>query len=210
MTYRNTYNVLFLFIICIAFAACNENKTKSSESQPSESDDFAEQETYYNDTIEGEKVSHDCAAMSYNLDDIISRLEAVQSPSMLMKVKADYPDLLTKATAELSQLPTDEKALMQDKVGRIRTLYAETCRTYEVEADGIISNLQNLIQQIQRVNSKAAFDNYCSGRYGVLNNLDKIHLSTNEQSPHIKEIKRLAHQLKSLVEAKKAELGMED
>ncbi|MBQ9641435.1 MAG: hypothetical protein IJV06_07730 [Bacteroidaceae bacterium] len=210
MMFRNTYNFLFLAIICIAFAACNGNKTKSSESQSSESDDFVEQETYYNDTIEGEKVSQDCAAMSYNLDDIISRLEAVKSPSMLMKVKADYPDLLTGATAELSQLPTDEKALMQDKVGRIRTLYTETCRAYEVEADGIISNLQNLIQQIQRVNSKAAFDNYCSGRYGMLKNLDKIHLSTNDKSPHIKEIKRLAHQLNSLVEAKKAELGMED
>ena len=208
MTHKYTLYYFLLSCICILFAACQGKQTKSSESQELDSGDFVEQENFYNDTIDGEKVSQDCAAMSYNLDEIITQLEAVKSPSMLMKVKYDYPNLLSQATNELNQLSADEKAVMQKKMNRIRTLYNETCQTYEVEASGIISNLQNLINKIHKVNTQADFDKYCSNRYGVLNNLDKIHLSTHDDSPHINEIKRLAKELNSQLQAKKAELGI--
>ncbi|MBQ9363954.1 MAG: hypothetical protein IJT97_11160 [Bacteroidaceae bacterium] len=209
MIRKYSFHCFFISCICILFAACQGKQAKSSESQKSDSDEFIEEDVFYNDTIEDKKVSQDCAAIAYNLDGIITQLEGVLSPSMLMKAKYDYLHQLPQVTSEVNQLPADEKAVMQKKMNRIRTLYNETCKTYEVEASGIISNLQNLINQIHKVNSKAAFDNYCSGRYGILNNLDIIHLSTHDNSPHINEIKRLAKELNSLLQAKKAEFGDE-
>ncbi|MBR2155205.1 MAG: hypothetical protein IJ901_11420 [Bacteroidaceae bacterium] len=197
------------WLLCLLLVACQGKQTPSSESQGGDSDAFVEEEILYNDTIEGEKVSQDCAAMSYNLDEIISQLEAVQSPSMLMKVKYDYPNLLYRATQEIDQLPAEEKAVMQKKLKRIQTLYAETCSTYEVEPSGIISNLQNLINKLPQIKTQQAFDDFCSNRYGVINNLDKIHLSTHDQSLQIKEIKKLARQLHSMLQAKKKELGID-
>ena len=196
--------------LCISLAACTGNKTKMPDSQESDSGDFVEQEAPLNDTIAGVPVSIDGTALSRQLDDITAELEAVKSPDMLMRAKSDCPERLAGIVQELQQLNGEEKDVLQQKAANTQKLYTTTCRAYEVEPEGIISNLQNLIAQLRKVNSREAFDSFCSGRYGVLRNLDRVHLSTHDNSPQVNEIKRLARQLKSQVEAKKSELGIEN
>ena len=199
-----------LAALCFALAACTGNKTTMPDSQESDSGDFVEQATPLTDTIAGVPVSTDGTALSRQLDDIAAELEAVKSPDMLMRAKSDCPEQLAGIVHELQLLSGEEKDVLQQKAADTQELYTRTCRAYEVEPEGIISNLQNLIAQLRKVNSREAFDGFCSGRYGVLRNLDRVHLSTHDNSPHINEIKRLARQLKSQVEAKKTELGVEN
>ena len=206
MMYRQPFLLLFS-LVCILILGCNKNN-KSSDTQQDVSDDFVVNETVRCDSVDGEKVGAACALLSQKLDDITTLLNEVKSPSMLMRVKADYPTLLSEATAAVGQLPAPEQTLMQEKIARLGEHYDETCKAYEVEPDGIIANLENLIQNIQKIHTQADFDNFCAGRYGVLNNLDKIHLSTHDNSTSLPQIKRLARQLSQLYEGKKAELGL--
>lgn len=208
----------FGFLCALIAASCTlhigcqgsgQHGSTTSSEQGGTSEDFEEEEIIYSDTVEGEKVSQDCAAMAYHLDEITERLEAVQSPSMLMKVKYDYPNLLYQATQNLDELPAEERAAVQKKLDRIQRLYAEMCENYEVEASGIICQLQNLTEKLRQVRTKADYERFVDNRHGVLNNLDKIHLSTQNDSPHIREIQKLARDLNSLMVNKKRELGIE-
>jgi hypothetical protein len=200
--------LIFASLVCTFILGCNKSN-KSSDTQQDVSGDFVDTVLVINDSVDGEKVGQDCALLSQKLDDIASLLDEVKSPSMLMRAKADYATRLADVTAAIGQLSVAEQTLMKDKVAQLKEQYAETCKAYEVEPDGIIANLENLITNIQKIHTRADFENFCSGRYGVLNNLDKIHLSTHDNSASVAQIKRLARQLNQLYEGKKAELGID-
>ena len=142
MIRKYSFHCFFISCICILFAACQGKQAKSSESQKSDSDEFIEEDVFYNDTIEDKKVSQDCAAIAYNLDGIITQLEGVLSPSMLMKAKYDYLHQLPQVTSEVNQLPAkkDEphpyslQRNMQDIRSRSQRYYQQSAESYQPDS----------------------------------------------------------------------------
>lgn len=161
------------------------------------------------DTINGEKVSTDCALINYNLEELLDRVEGVRSPDMLMRLKADFEHDIDSLTSNTSMLASNEKDIIASQKQAIAAAYARVCREYEIPADGVIANLKYCIQELNGVQSQKDLNSFMDCRYGMLRGLDIIHLCVESRSTKIGEVKRLAAQLKHDLDNKKKRYSVE-
>lgn len=174
-------------------------------STPYEAEEFEEPLLPYGatDTIDGVKVSPECAIINYNLEDLLDRIERVKSPDMLMRLKSVYQHDIDSLTANLSGLAANEKDIIASQKVAIAEAYATACRQYEIPADGVIANLKYCIQDVNAAQSHKALEDFMRYRTGMLRNLDIIHLCVESRSTKIPEVKRLAAQLQHDLDNKK-------
>ena len=144
----------------------------------------------------------------YRIEQVSDQLDFVKSPDGLSRAKRDFQKNLADATADVNTLSGEEKAIAIKHEQELKAQYERMCREYEVPAIGVIANLTDLIQRIDKIHDRAEFDRFRDCRVGMLNNLDNIHLCVDHNSNRINEVKRLAQTLKSKYEAKKKELGI--
>lgn len=162
------------------------------------------------DTINGEKVSKECALMNNDLERLLNRVERVKSPDMLMLLRKDFEHTLDSLTIGSDNLATEEKTVINHLCDSIRTSYAQVCKQYEIPADGVIDNLKRCINRVNQAGTVTQLYTFMDNRRGMLRNLDYIHLCVESNSKKIPEVKRLAQQLKTTLEAKKKQYKIDD
>lgn len=214
--YQNKIQSLLLLSILAASVtmsvySCKENDDKLPGGDVEDAEPFNEFEELAElagDSVDGVKVSKECAVACYRIEQVSDQLDFVKSPDGLSRAKRDFQKNLADATADVNTLSGEEKAIAIKHEQELKAQYERMCREYEVPAIGVIANLTDLIQRIDKIHDRAEFDRFRDCRVGMLNNLDNIHLCVDHNSNRINEVKRLAQTLKSKYEAKKKELGI--
>ena len=137
------------------------------------------------------------------------RLQRVKSPDGLIPAKREYADLMSKFKKEMAGLGGDELDAAKKRIQQAEETYKKTCREYEVPASGVIANLRNLTERLDKIDKREDFIRFQDVRIGMLNSLDYIHLCVEQNSNAISEVKRLAIILKNKYDTKKHEFGFE-
>lgn len=197
--------------VTMSVYSCKEKDDKLPGGYVEEAEPFNEFEELAElagDSVDGVKVSKECAVTCYRIEQVSDRLDFVKSPDGLTRAKRDFQKNLEEATADMNTLSGEEKAIAIKHEQELKAQYERMCREYEVPPIGVIVNLTDLIEEIDKVHNRAEFDRFQEYRVGMLENLDNIHLCVEHNSNRINEVKRLAQTLKSKYEAKKKELGI--
>lgn len=211
MQHKSAINLLVCILAVIGMASCDSNKNDAQsdfDDQYSE-DDFSSIAAIVGDSFNGNKVSKECAVICYRIDKVEDKIDRVVSPSTLINIKKEYLESLKSAESGNENLIESEQAIVQSRISEVEAEYKKACRDYEVPASGVIYNLKDLIEQIDKVKNRSDFDSFQNCRYGILHDLDNIHLCVEQGSNKIPEVKRLAQTLKSKYESKKKELGID-
>lgn len=156
-----------------------------------------------------EEVSNACATICLRMIQTEEMLSAVKSPDALISAKKEYLMLMASIKKELSSISKQEQNTALAYKENLDRAYLSTCREYEIPANGVISNLNNLIRQIDNVHTPSELIRFQDVRIGMLRKLDDLYLCVDHNSNSIAEVKRLAQTLKRKYENKKQELGMD-
>lgn len=207
---------LFILIAnMLAFWSCNSKQDAPSSftlhhyDSPADSIQMTEAINALGDSIDGEEVTSQCAMLYLRLNDAAEKLDAVNSPHVLIKAKKEYMEAIAEVNKNLPTLDDQEKTVIQKQKAEVDKKYAQACRSFEIPASGVISNLKRLNNEIEKVKTPQDLDRFQSSRIGMLRGLDDIHLCVEQNSPQISEVKRLAQSLKGKYESKKSELGIQ-
>lgn len=205
---RAYYALLFLSALPLLLS-CNSNNESNNDS-----DDIPDEEDYASiieligDTVEGEKVSRECAIACYKVEQVKEEVNTVQSPQQLMQLKKKYTKSLKSAIEGTDNLVKDEQLIVKEHASEADESYRKACIDYEVPADGVIQNLKDLIQRLDKIQTKDEFSRFEGVRFGMLQELDDIHLCVEHNDRRINEVKRLAQVLKTKYQDKKHALGI--
>ena len=212
-TYRgnSNHNETVLLIVSLALAimsGCKDETGKhGTDIQPEEDSNALPYGV--TDTIDGEKVSTECAIINFNLERLHNEVERIASPSMLMTVKANLQHELDSLTIGTDLLDADEKATINDLRKTISAAYIAKCKEYEVPAEGVIDNLRRCIDIVRKARCDMDIIRFVETRRGMLMHLEEIHLCVESSSSKIGEVKRLAQELNTELERKKKQFGLE-
>lgn len=203
--------IVCLLSVFVVLSCSDSGNSKSWKDGWNEADStyVSADEELLPDTMNGEVVSHECAEISYDLDQIIAQLQAVRSPSMLINVRKQYPSLMENASAEASKLSSAENDAISEKQAQIEELYIKVCRAYEVEAAGVIANLNRCMEELNEVKDSTQMKSFLSYRYATIRNLESSHLCVDQRSPRIGEIKRTAQKLDAMAKKKLKEFNIQ-
>lgn len=204
---KNYWLAFGLFCLLVS---CNNNGADHTKGKDYDVEYEEPEETFIPDTIDGQVLDEKTTEVNIEIDDILHSISDVKSPSMLMRFKYQYPELLANLKADYNNLSAADKEILKEKMESIKTIYKNACREYEVDPEGIIINLTHMISNVQKVKTKEEYDLFESSKYGTIVNLDKVQLATHDNSSKIPEIKNLARKLDGLIREKKRELGIED
>lgn len=193
--------IVWMFILAFSVFSCSKNSNSSEPSEEGDSDEFCEYD-YITDSIGDEAVSHECAITFTQLEEIQWRLENVKSPNMLARVRATWNKDITNAKKALKDYNGEEAHLLDSVVQNIEALHQEKCLKFSLPAISVIETLENCIKQLDNMKNKKDFVSFRDIRYGMIQDLDIIHLSVEPQSSKIGKVKRLAHTLKNKYEEK--------
>lgn len=182
----------------------NESYDNEDEVVLDEADQEAEDKTYI------ESSSDECKAAIKKITDLKDEVEAVKSPGALIRCKKTYSKKLSDAKAALSQISDEEELQLATRyIDDAESKYAELCRSMELPSDGILVNLRELTDELNKISTKEALDYFIQLRYGMLQDLDYIHLAVHE-GDHIAEIRTAASGLRNLLIKKKQQFGIND
>lgn len=194
--------VLAMFFSC-------ESKTEPNSLLELTKDDFIGVRKYLGDSIPTNSMSRECAKVCYNIDKVQSEIAIVNNPSSLIEIKKQYEKNIAEATNDISQLDREEQLIAIEHQKEADEAYRKACRSYEVPASGVIANLENLIRQIDEVQTKDELRQFQECRIGMLSDLDNIHLCVESNSHSIPKVKKLAQNLKIKYEDKKHQFGIQ-
>lgn len=195
-------------IVAALIISCNSEHKNQYNSFEEEQEDLLPYGV--TDTINGEKVSKECALMNSDLEWLLRKVERVKSPDMLMLVRKDFEHTLDSLTIGSGNLVSEERTVINNICDSIRIAYAQACEEYEIPAEGVIDNLKHCITRVDQAKNSMQLELFIESRRGMLRNLDYIHLCVESKSKKIPEVKRLAQQLKSSLETKKKQFNIKD
>jgi len=194
----------------LVMAACNSGHKSTPNNGYTDADEADALPYGVTDTIDGRKVTADCAVSAAALQDLRIEAEQLASPSMLMNFRARYEGRLAEALSGTENLTDDEMRIINLQKDSLETTLRKQCKELAVPAEGVIQNLQNCIGMVGRAKNRQQLIMLIESRRGVLQQLDDIHLCVEEHSTRISEVKRLAKQLKNDLERKKSQFGIEE
>lgn len=198
------YKVLLAMLTLFSATACHNTGKSSSDNDSG----FAiEDEEEVADTIEGQKVSKECAVVCSRIDRFADRMERVSSPDALIAAKQTYEQDAEQARNGMENLSDEEKSIAQHRMEIASSDFEEACRKNEVPSSGVIANLNNLIRRIDKVTTYRELRQFEDCRLGMLRNLDNIHLCVERGDRHIGKVKQLAQVLKGKWEKKRETLN---
>ena len=155
-----------------------------------------------------EHVGKECGVVCNNLDIATDRLTHVLSPEGLISAKKMYIVATQNLSNDIKGMTAHELEMVKKHKAEADQAYKEASRTYEVPANGVIANLNDMIKGIDKVHSIQDMYRFEDCRLGVLRNLENVYLCVEQKdSKGIAEVKRLSLTLKSKYDAKKHELG---
>lgn len=196
-----------LLLVLLMLSGCKNEK------RPNYSYDVVEEEEDAlpygaTDTIDGIKVSTDCAIINFEHELLQGKVENIASPSMLTRVKACFQHYMDSLSVGIESLPAEEAAMINATRAHITDIYRSKCRQYEVPAESVIGNLRSCINQVNGMHTKGELARFLDVRGGMLSEIDDIHLCIESSSNRIDEARRLAAQLKHDVDKKKKQFGL--
>ena len=213
MPHNSKHPLLHYVLIAIPLACSCTSPQKDglpSDGSTIEEETYPTAEEILRDSIaKKEDISNACATLCQRMLHTEEMLSAVRSPDALIAAKKEYLSLVPSIDNELSAISKEEKSVVNTYKANLESTYLSACREYEIPANGVISNLNNLISRINTIHTPSELIRFQEARIGMLRKLDDIHLCVEHNSNRIAEVKRLAQTLKTKYENKKQELGME-
>lgn len=210
MAYRSIINPILLCSLLV-LAACESKQEKfPGEMTDEEWENRPTLEDIICDSIaEKEDISVECAALCNDLNNDIRDLAMVNSPTALIYVKKDHQALIADVTRSAKGFKAHERTILHNYCEQAVNTYDDVCSRYEVPATGVIANLEQLSHDLDQVHSAKDFEDYKNLHYGMMQELDDIHLCIERRSNDIPKVKRLAQALKSKYQAKQSTYGKE-
>lgn len=210
MTYKSIIPSILLFSLLMLIACESKQEKFPGEMTDEEWENRPTLEDIICDSIaEKEDISVECAALCNDLNNDIRDLAMVNSPTALIYAKKDHQALIANVTRSAKGFKAHERTILHDYCKQAVNAYDDACRRYEVPATGVIANLEQLSHDIDQVHSVKEFEDYKDRHYGVMKELDDIHLCIERRSNDIPKVKRLAQALKSKYQAKQEVYGKE-
>lgn len=210
MTYKSIIPSILLFSLLMLIACESKQEKFPGEMTDEEWENRPTLEDIICDSIaEKEDISVECAALCNDLNNDIRDLAMVNSPTALIYAKKDHQALIANVTRSAKGFKAHERTILHDYCEQAVNAYDDVCRRYEVPATGVIANLEQLSHDIDQVHSVKEFEDYKDRYYGVMKELDDIHLCIERRSNDIPKVKRLAQALKSKYQAKQEVYGKE-
>ncbi len=210
MTYKSIIPSILLFSLLMLIACESKQEKFPGEMTDEEWENRPTLEDIICDSIaEKEDISVECAALCNDLNNDIRDLAMVNSPTALIYAKKDHQALIANVTRSAKGFKAHERTILHDYCEQAVNAYDDVCRRYEVPATGVIANLEQLSHDIDQVHSVKEFEDYKDRHYGVIKELDDIHLCIERRSNDIPKVKRLAQALKSKYQAKQEVYGKE-
>lgn len=210
MTYKSIIPSILLFSLLMLIACESKQEKFPGEMTDEEWENRPTLEDIICDSIaEKEDISVECAALCNDLNNDIRDLAMVNSPTALIYAKKDHQTLIANVTRSAKGFKAHERTILHDYCEQAVNAYDDVCRRYEVPATGVIANLEQLSHDIDQVHSVKEFEDYKDRHYGVMKELDDIHLCIERRSNDIPKVKRLAQALKSKYQAKQEVYGKE-
>lgn len=210
---RLLYYSLFLIVILLVcyFCAPRKDGLPAGDGAPKEEAPTPTpvEEQIRDSIAKKEKVGNGCAAICQRMEDTEYKLSSVKSPDALISAKKEYLTLVASLDKELSGISKDERGVANGYKAKLDRAYVAACREYEIPATGVVSNLNDLIRQLDNMHSKNEFVRFQNVRIGMLRKLDDLYLCVEQNSKSIAEVKRLSQALKNKYESKKQEFGVE-
>lgn len=210
---RLLYYSLFLIVILLVCYFCTPRKDglPAGDGAPKEEAPTPTpvEEQIRDSIAKKEKVGNGCAAICQRMEDAEYKLSSVKSPDALITAKKEYLTLVASLDKELSGISKDERGVANGYKAKLDRAYVAACREYEIPATGVVSNLNDLIRQLDNMHSKNEFVRFQNVRIGMLRKLDDLYLCVEQNSKSIAEVKRLSQALKNKYESKKQEFGVE-
>ena len=210
---RLLYYSLFLIVILLVCYFCTPRKDglPAGDGAPKEEAPTPTpvEEQIRDSIAKKEKVGNECAAICQRMEDAEYKLSSVKSPDALITAKKEYLTLVASLDKELSGISKDERGVANGYKAKLDRAYVAACREYEIPATGVVSNLNDLIRQLDNMHSKNEFVRFQNVRIGMLRKLDDLYLCVEQNSKSIAEVKRLSQALKNKYESKMQEFGVE-
>lgn len=207
MSWKRFIPLAACLLMMFTSLSCNNKKGNEQVCTEGDVESYTNIADLVGDSVEGEKVSKECAVVCYKIDQVTEEVASVNSPEALITAKQSFKEEIAEAGSGIKELDREEQALANRHVQEAEEEYSKACSEYEVPASGVIANLKDLIKRIDKVKTKRELDSFQDCRLGMLMNLDNIHLCVDSKSTKIKEVKTLAQTLKSKWEAKKKEIS---
>lgn len=198
-----------MLVAALLLTACEPTKKRDGSDVFNQDDDFpTAEEVLYDSIAEQKHISVESAAVCHDLEEVVIQLNNVHSPEGLIIAKKTYAVILASLNKEQDSLSANDKAVLDKYRKEAEEAYEKACTEYEVPAAGVLANLKNLIERIDKIKTKSELYRFQDCRLGMLNGLDDIHLCVEHNSSQLPEIKRLAQSLKSKYTTKKQDLGV--
>ena len=200
-----------LLSLLLMLAACESKERKfPGEMTDEEWENRPTLEDIICDSIaEKEDISVECAALINDLNNDIRSLAMVNSPTAIIYAKKDHQTLMKEVTRSAKGFKKHERTVLHTYCEQAVNKYDDICHRYEVPANGVLANLEQLTRDLDQVHSQEDFETYNNHHYGVIRMLDDIHLCIERQSNDIPKVKRLAQALKSKYQSKQQTFGKE-
>ena len=203
---------IWTMIVMLLVCSCNSQQKDTLPAGNGIADDgeiYPTEEMLRDSIAMKEDVGNACATLCQHMMQVEEMLSAVKSPDALIFAKKEYLSLIASIDKDISNMSKQELCVVDGYKANLDKTYITTCREFEIPANGVIANLNNLINRIDKIHSKDELLRFQDVRIGMLRKLDDLHLCVEHNSNNIAEIKRLAQTLKAKYEGKKQELGME-
>jgi len=194
------YAPLFLFSL-ILLASCMQ-KPKREVPWQTEEEVETTSATQERDAEDNEEVEREFTPKAMSADEfqaeinILQRqVQRIKSPDMLLSCIQDVEE-------QLGQLQANMKAMnnpsARDELRQLQTQWADVLGQYTMPANGVIQNLDQLLQSAKNAKSEADFQQIVQSRKSFLRNLPHLHAIIQEKNRR-REVQHKANQLHQML-----------
>lgn len=200
----------FLTCGCIAWSCGNQPGGGGRHGQ---NVDDAEQQAYEEeaDSVDGVAVSHRCSERYDYLHMLLTDVDYLSSPSMLMSFRVKHMTEIEdlRRGAECTEMETRaENDIINRETDALLQLYDRKSRELELPSQSVIATLQNFTAAVRSASSAAELNDFIEPRRGVLQEVEYIYLCIDQQTPEAGRVRTMANTFKKELEAKKNRFGM--
>ena len=200
-----------LLIITIVLLGCNSEKGKRTWTDDDEVD--STEASISSPLSEPEDEDYDSSeAMEKTgnaITDLKNHVEEVNSPDKLMEYQEVYKNELATIEYRLSKsTDSEERSKLESNLNEIKLDFDNKINEYSMPANGIIQNIQNLKERLNKCYTSKEFNNIVDPRYSYFKNLPKIHNIVAEKNRQ-SEVREQASELYAIFMQKANEYGID-
>lgn len=202
---------ILILLSVITLFSCSSEKDKRTwtEDEELDSTEIAKSSISYEIDEEDYDSPESIKKTENSITDIKKHIEEVNSPDKLMEYIEEYETELVQTEYRISRASdSEERSKLESSLNEIKRDYEIKKNEYSMPANGIVQNINNLKERLNKCSSLKEFNNIVDPRYSFFKNLPKIHSIVAEENRK-SEVRELASELRAIFLQKADEYGVE-